>query len=106
MTSLAELTVVSKESWIMLVMKPMATTCAEMFSGMPSSEQASGMSNNDPPATPEAPQAEMVENRQRTKAVPKPTSRPKLCAAAKAKMVRVTAEAFILSVAPKGMDTA
>ena len=67
MTSLAELTVVSKESWIMLVMKPMATTCAEMFSGMPSSEQVSGMSSNDPPATPEAPQAEMVENRQRTK---------------------------------------
>ena len=57
-------------------------------------------------ATPEAPQAEMVENRQRTKAVPKPTSRPKLCAAAKVRTVMVTAEAFILSVAPKGMDTA
>ena len=77
-----------------------------MSSGMLSREQARGTSSNEPPATPEAPQAEMVENKQSKSAVPKLTSMPRLWAPARDKMVMVTAEAFILSVAPKGIDTA
>ena len=83
----------------------MATACMATSLPMPKKEQAMGMSSNDPPATPDAPQAPMVAIRPRKMADAKLTSTPTVWATAKEKTVIVTAAPSMLMVAPSGMLT-
>ena len=78
MASAEELTAVSMLSWITPMMKPTPTTCMEMLSEIPKREQAMGMSSREPPVTPEAPQAARAERKERTMAVGRETSTPRV----------------------------
>ena len=46
------------ESWTTPTIKPTPTTCMAMSLEMPNKLHASGINNKEPPAIPEAPQAE------------------------------------------------
>ena len=85
-------------------MKPTPTTCMAMSLWMPKLEQATGMRSSEPPATPEAPQAPMVEMTHRSSAVGMSTSMPRVLAAASERTAIVMAAPLMLIVAPRGMD--
>ena len=87
------------------MMKPMATTCRDTSPSMPNSEQARGMSRSDPPATPDAPQAEAAAKALSTTAARGFTAMSSVWAAAMAMTVMVTAAPAMLMVAPNGMET-
>ena len=87
------------------MMKPMATAIIATSLPIPKNEQAMGMSNSEPPATPEAPQAPSVATTPRNRAEAKLTSTPSVCAIANEKTVIVTAAPSMLMVAPSGMLT-
>ena len=72
---------------------------------MPNREQAIGISNSEPPATPDAPQAASVDNTLKNSAVGKSTAIPIVCTAASVIMEIVMAAPSILIVAPSGIDT-
>ena len=57
-TSVELLSAVSAESCRILMTKPTATTCIAMSFEMPNRPQLSGINSSEPPATPEAPQAD------------------------------------------------
>ena len=59
----------------------------------------------EPPAIPEAPQAEIAETTLRIKAVAKSTSIPKVVTAASVKTLIVTAAPAMLIVDPRGIET-
>ena len=59
-------------------MNPTPTTCIATSFGIPNNEQASGTRSNDPPATPEAPQADTAESTDSIIAVPISTLIPKV----------------------------
>ncbi len=60
-TSVEELRAVSQESWITPMINPTATTCIAISLLIPKRLQATGMSRREPPAIPEAPQADNTE---------------------------------------------
>ena len=64
-----EFRAVSTESWITPMMNPTATTCMETSSEMPNREHAIGIRSREPPATPDAPQADRAARRLRMIAV-------------------------------------
>ena len=70
-TSVDELRAVSQESWMTPIMKPTLTTCIAISLSIPKRLQATGIKRREPPATPEAPQAETAATILRTRAVPK-----------------------------------
>ena len=59
-TSDDELSAVSHESCNTPIMKPTPTTCIAISFEIPNKLQARGISKSDPPATPEAPAAEIA----------------------------------------------
>ena len=77
-TSVEELRAVSQESWMTPMTKPTLTTCMAISLEIPKRLQATGINKREPPATPEAPQAEMAATTLKTKAVPKSTCIPKV----------------------------
>ena len=87
------------------MMKPMPTTCMATSLLMPNSAQHMGMSRSDPPATPDAPQADTAASTHRMTAVTGSTARSMVWQAAMVMTVMVTAAPAILMVAPSGMDT-
>ncbi len=87
------------------MMKPTATTCMAISLLMPKREHAMGISNSEPPATPEAPQAPKVAMILSTKALGSDTSIPRVWHVAKLIMVIVMAAPFMLMVLPRGMLT-
>ena len=89
----------------MPMMNPTATTCMAMSLLIPNSEHAIGMSNNEPPATPEAPQAANVAMMLSNKALPNEGTMPNVWQVAIVITVMVMAAPFILMVLPKGMLT-
>ena len=84
---------------------PTATACMDISCGIPNSEHAIGMSNSEPPATPEAPHAPRVAIRLSMSAVGTSTDTPMVFATESAIIVIVMAAPSILMVAPSGMDT-
>ena len=72
---------------------------------IPNKPHATGMSSNDPPATPEAPQADTVATTDKISMVLKSTEIPRVFTAAKVKTVMVTDAPAMLTVAPKGIAT-
>ena len=86
-------------------MKPTPIICAATSSEIPNRLHANGINNNEPPATPEAPQAHKLATRLSRIALPKETSIPKVCTAASVKIVMVIAAPAILMVAPNGIET-
>ena len=72
---------------------------------IPNRPQATGISSNEPPATPEAPQAETVAKTDNTNMVVKSTEIPTVFTVAKVSTVMVTDAPALLRVAPKGMAT-
>jgi hypothetical protein len=104
-TSVELFKAVSAESCTTPIIKPIATTCMAISLFIPNKLQAKGISNNEPPATPEAPQAEIDATTDNNIAVAKLTSIFKLYAAAKVNTVIVIAAPAMLMVAPKGIDT-
>ena len=85
--------------------KPTPTTCIAKSFEIPKRLHATGTKRREPPAIPEAPQAEIVETTLRIKAVAKSTSIPKVVTAASVKTLIVTAAPAILIVDPKGIET-
>ncbi len=57
-----ELSAVSQESCKTPTIKPTPTTFIAISFGIPNKLQARGINNNEPPATPEAPQAHTAES--------------------------------------------
>ncbi|CSC64893.1 Uncharacterised protein [Vibrio cholerae] len=86
-------------------MKPTATTCIAMSLEIPNKPHASGIRSNEPPATPEAPQAETAATTLRSSAVIRSTSIPMVCTAARVSTVIVIAAPAMLIVAPNGIET-
>ena len=86
--------------------KPTATTCIAMSSEMPNSPQLSGISSREPPATPEAPQADSAATTLSNNAVAMSTLMPSVCVAASVRTVIVIAAPPMLIVAPSGIETA
>ena len=87
-------------------MKPTATTCIAVSRGTPSRLHASGINSRLPEGTPEAPQAASEAITQSNKACGRATAMPRVCAAARDKVLMVMAAPAILTVAPTGMVTA
>ena len=85
------------------MMKPMATTCMATSLLMPNRLHASGMSSSEPPATPEAPQAQTAATTHSSKAVGTSTAMPSVCTAASDSTLMVMAAPAMLMVAPSGM---
>ena len=83
----------------------MATTCMATSLPMPNSEHASGMSSSDPPATPEAPQADTAASTHRITAVSGLTATSSVWAAAMVMTAMVTAAPAMSMVAPRGVET-
>ena len=71
----------------------------------PKSRPTSGMSSSDPPATPDAPQADTAASALRMTAVGRSMDTPMVWAAAMAMTEMVTAAPAMFMVAPSGMDT-
>ncbi len=84
---------------------PTATTCIATSFEIPKSEHASGIRSKDPPATPEAPQADSAATTLSRSAVGTSTSMPSVCVAARVSVVIVIAAPPILIVAPSGIET-
>ncbi|MNN92827.1 hypothetical protein D3C81_2111700 [compost metagenome] len=72
---------------------------------MPNRLHASGISNSEPPATPEAPQAQIAATTLSRIAVGMSTVMPRVCTAARVSTVMVIAAPAMLMVAPSGIDT-
>ena len=87
------------------MMKPTPTTCMATSLLMPKSEQASGMSSSEPPATPEAPHADTAASTDRMTAVGMSTAMPSVWQAVMVITEMVTDAPAMLMVAPSGMDT-
>lgn len=87
------------------ITNPTPTTCIAMSLEIPNKLQATGISKRDPPAIPDAPQAEMAATILSTKAVPKSTDIPSVLTAARVSTLMVTAAPAILMVEPRGIDT-
>ena len=87
------------------MMKPTATTCAEMAGSMLKSEQARGMSMSEPPATPEVPQAPMAAMMHSRMESTGSTTMPSVLHAAMVMMAMVMEAPAMLMVAPSGMET-
>ena len=87
------------------ITKPTLTTCMAKSLEIPKRLQATGMSRREPPATPEAPQAENAATILRTRAVPKSTLIPSVLTAAKVRVLIVIAAPAMLIVAPRGIET-
>ncbi len=104
-TSELELIAVSQESWITPITKPTPTTCIAISLLIPKSEHASGISNKEPPATPEAPQAEIADKTERMTAVGISTEIPSAQHVDIVMTEIVTAAPAILMVAPSGIET-
>ncbi len=104
-TSVEEFSAVSAESCTTPMMKPTATTCIARSLEMPNRLQASGISSNEPPATPEAPQAQTAASRLSNTAVATSTWMPSVLTAARVSTVMVIAAPPMLMVAPSGMET-
>ena len=104
-TSVEEFKAVSAESCITPMMKPMATTCMAVLVSMLNKLHANGISNKEPPATPDAPQAQTADTKHNNKAEPKSTGMFKVWAAASVKTLMVQAAPAILMVAPNGIET-
>ena len=85
------------------MMKPTATACIDTSEGIPNNEHAIGISNNEPPATPDDPHAPNVEITHRITAIGKATWIPSVWQTARVITVIVTAAPSILIVEPKGM---
>lgn len=73
--------------------------------GMPNRLQASGISSSEPPATPDAPQAQTAATTLSSTAVGRSTGIPRVCTAARVSTVMVIAAPAMLMVAPSGIDT-
>ena len=58
-TSVEEFNAVSAESWITPIIKPTPITCAAISFGMLNKLHANGINKSEPPATPDAPQAQI-----------------------------------------------
>ena len=87
------------------MMKPIPTTCIATSLGMPNNEHAIGISRSEPPATPEAPQAESAARILKRIALGISTIIPKVLAAASVITVIVIAAPSMLIVAPRGIVT-
>ncbi|GHU75881.1 hypothetical protein FACS1894188_07530 [Clostridia bacterium] len=87
------------------MMNPTPTTCIAISFDIPNNEQASGISNIDPPATPDVPQAEIVAIRLRIIAVPMSKEYPSEYAAESVITVITIEAPAIFIVAPSGIDT-
>ena len=86
-------------------MNPTPIICAATSSEIPNKLHANGINSNEPPATPDAPQAQREATILNKIALTKDTSMPNVCTAAKLKMVIVIAAPAILMFAPNGIDT-
>src|SRR5471032_84830 len=73
--------------------------------GMPNRLHASGISSSEPPATPEAPQAQIAATTLSRIAVAMSTAMPNVCTAARLITVMVRPPPAMLMVAPSGIDT-
>ena len=104
-TSVEELRAVSHESWMTPMTNPTPTTCMAISLEIPKRLQATGIRRRDPPAIPEAPQAEIAATTLRTKAVAKSTGIPKVFTAARVKTLIVIAAPAMLIVEPSGIET-
>ena len=89
--SLEEIKAVSTESWITPIINPIPTTCIAISFEIPNKLQAKGINSNEPPATPEAPQAAMAANRLRINFEAKDASIPNVCTVVNVITVIVTA---------------
>ena len=87
------------------MINPIATTCIATSFVMPNKLQARGINKSEPPATPEAPQAEIADTMHSKMAVGKSTSMPKVWVVARVNTEIVMAAPAILTVAPSGIDT-
>ena len=104
-TSVEELRAVSHESWMTPITNPTPTTCMAISLEIPKRLQATGIRRREPPAIPEAPQAEIAATTLRTKAVAKSTGIPRVLTAARVKMLIVIAAPAMLIVDPSGIET-
>ena len=75
-TSVDEFNAVSVESCKIPIMKPTPIICAATSSEIPNKLHANGISNNEPPATPDAPQAQSAATILNKSALTKETSQP------------------------------
>lgn len=87
------------------MMKPIQTTCIATSLGIPNNEHAIGISRSEPPATPEAPQAESAARILKRIVLGISTVIPKVLAAASVITVIVIAAPSMLIVAPSGIVT-
>ena len=87
------------------MMNPTPTICIAISFDIPNKLQAKGISNKEPPATPEAPHADTADNKLSINAVGISTLIPKVWTAAKDNTDIVTAAPPMFIVAPKGIDT-
>ena len=104
-TSVEELMAVSHESWMTPITNPTPTTCMAISLEIPKRLQATGIRRREPPAIPEAPQAEIAATTLRTKAVAKSTGMLRVFTAARVKMLIVIAAPAMLIVEPSGIET-
>ncbi len=104
-TSVEELRAVSHESWMTPITNPTPTTCMAISLEIPKRLQATGIRRREPPAIPEAPQAEIAATTLRTKAVAKSTGIPRVFTAARVKTLIVIAAPAMLIVEPSGIET-
>ena len=104
-TSVDEFSAVSQESCITPTINPTPTTCIATSFGIPNKLHASGINNNDPPATPDAPQALTADSNESNKAIPISTCILSVCTAARVNIDIVIAAPPIFIVAPSGIDT-
>ena len=87
------------------MMNPTPTTCMATSFEIPKRLQATGMSKREPPATPEAPQAEIAATMLRIHAVAKSIEMPNVLTAARVSTLMVIAAPAMLIVAPSGIET-
>ncbi|MNJ67180.1 hypothetical protein D3C77_633320 [compost metagenome] len=87
------------------MMNPTATTCIARSLEMPNRPHASGISSSEPPATPDAPQAQTDASKLSSTAVGRSTGIPSVCTAASVSTLMVIAAPPMLMVAPSGIET-
>ena len=88
---------------MILIINPTATTCIETSGLIPNIEHAIGISNNDPPTTPEAPHAARVETTHKIMATGSETDIPRVWQVTRVMTVIVMAAPLVLIVEPNGM---
>ena len=96
---------VSTESWTTPIIKPTATVCMAISLLIPKSEHAIGIRSNEPPATPDDPQAPKAAMILSRRALVIVTSIPSVWQVARDITVIVTAAPFILMILPRGILT-